>query len=159
MSTFDNQSMSIGCVGKLGHLSGFLRHYLLIGFFKTFFSSFSNIRQCVQCSRWRITFIWVVDINSNKEYTPHLSMSVCDEKFFVTMFMLFSFSLDSVPTWPCPVKYRKLPPTLPRKLWILTLSLGEYFVHLFCVHWENLKDLLLLAMNQYLCHRGFYRNL
>ncbi len=30
MSTFDNQSMSIGCVGKLGHLSGFLRHYLLI---------------------------------------------------------------------------------------------------------------------------------
>ncbi len=29
MSTFDNQSMSIGCVGKLGHLSGFLRHYLL----------------------------------------------------------------------------------------------------------------------------------
>ncbi len=28
MSTFDNQSMSIGCVGKLGHLSGFLRHYL-----------------------------------------------------------------------------------------------------------------------------------
>ncbi len=30
MSTFDNQSMSIGCVGKLGHLFGFLRHYLLI---------------------------------------------------------------------------------------------------------------------------------
>ncbi len=30
MSTFDNQSMSIGCIGKLGHLSGFLRHYLLI---------------------------------------------------------------------------------------------------------------------------------
>ncbi len=29
MSTFDNQSMSIGCVGKLGHLFGFLRHYLL----------------------------------------------------------------------------------------------------------------------------------
>ncbi len=29
-STFDNQSMSIGCVGKLGHRSGFLRHYLLI---------------------------------------------------------------------------------------------------------------------------------
>ncbi len=28
-STFDNQSMSIGCVGKLGHLFGFLRHYLL----------------------------------------------------------------------------------------------------------------------------------
>ena len=26
MSTFDNQSMSIGLVGKLGHLSGFLRH-------------------------------------------------------------------------------------------------------------------------------------
>ncbi len=30
MSTFDNQSMSIGCVGQLGHLSGFLRHYPLI---------------------------------------------------------------------------------------------------------------------------------
>ena len=30
MSTFDNQSMSIGCVGKLGHIFGFLRHYLLI---------------------------------------------------------------------------------------------------------------------------------
>ncbi len=30
MSTFNDQSMSIGCVGKLGHLSGFLRHYLLI---------------------------------------------------------------------------------------------------------------------------------
>ncbi len=29
MSTFDNQSMNIGCVGKLGHLFGFLRHYLL----------------------------------------------------------------------------------------------------------------------------------
>ncbi len=29
MSTFDNQSMSIGCVGKLGHLFGFLRHDLL----------------------------------------------------------------------------------------------------------------------------------
>ncbi len=29
MSTFDNKSMSIGCVGKLGHISGFLRHYLL----------------------------------------------------------------------------------------------------------------------------------
>ncbi len=29
MSTFDNQSMSIGCVGKLGHLFVFLRHYLL----------------------------------------------------------------------------------------------------------------------------------
>ena len=29
MSTFDNQSMSIGCVGKLGHLFDFLRHYLL----------------------------------------------------------------------------------------------------------------------------------
>ncbi len=29
MSTFNDQSMSIGCVGKLGHLSGFLRHYLL----------------------------------------------------------------------------------------------------------------------------------
>ncbi len=29
MSTFDNQSMSIGWVGKLGHLLGFLRHYLL----------------------------------------------------------------------------------------------------------------------------------
>ncbi len=27
--TFDKQSMSIGCVGKLWHLSGFLRHYLL----------------------------------------------------------------------------------------------------------------------------------
>ncbi len=25
----DNQSMSIRCVGKLGHLFGFLRHYLL----------------------------------------------------------------------------------------------------------------------------------
>ena len=29
MSTFNDQSMSIGCVDKLGHLSGFLRHYLL----------------------------------------------------------------------------------------------------------------------------------
>ena len=29
MSTFNDQSMSIGCVGKLGYLSGFLRHYLL----------------------------------------------------------------------------------------------------------------------------------
>ncbi len=29
MSTFDNQSMGIGCVGKLGGQSGFLRHYLL----------------------------------------------------------------------------------------------------------------------------------
>ncbi len=29
MSTFDNQSMSIGCDGKLGGQSGFLRHYLL----------------------------------------------------------------------------------------------------------------------------------
>ncbi len=29
MSTVGNQSMSIGCVGKLGHLFGFLRHYLL----------------------------------------------------------------------------------------------------------------------------------
>ncbi len=27
ISTFDNQSMSIGCVGKLGHLFGFLQHY------------------------------------------------------------------------------------------------------------------------------------
>ena len=30
MSTFDNQSMSIGCVSKLGHLFGFLLYYLLI---------------------------------------------------------------------------------------------------------------------------------
>ncbi len=30
MSTFDNQSMSIGCVGKFGHLFGLLRQYLLI---------------------------------------------------------------------------------------------------------------------------------
>ncbi len=30
ISNFDNQITSIGCVGKLGHLSGFLRHYLLI---------------------------------------------------------------------------------------------------------------------------------
>ncbi len=30
MSTFDNPSMSIGYVGKSGHLFGFLRHYLLI---------------------------------------------------------------------------------------------------------------------------------
>ncbi len=31
MSIFDNQSISIGCIGKLGHLFGFLRlwHYLL----------------------------------------------------------------------------------------------------------------------------------
>ena len=29
MSTFNDQSMSIGYVGKLGHFSGFLRHYLL----------------------------------------------------------------------------------------------------------------------------------
>ena len=29
MSTFNDQSISIGCVGKLKHLSGFLRHYLL----------------------------------------------------------------------------------------------------------------------------------
>ncbi len=28
-STFKDQSMSIGCVGKLRHQSGFLRHYLL----------------------------------------------------------------------------------------------------------------------------------
>ncbi len=30
MSTFDNQSVNIGCIGKLGLLFGFLRHYLLI---------------------------------------------------------------------------------------------------------------------------------
>ncbi len=30
MGTFNDQSMSIGCVAKFGHLSGFLRHYLLI---------------------------------------------------------------------------------------------------------------------------------
>ncbi len=30
LRTFDNQSIRIGCVGKLGHLFGFLRHYLLI---------------------------------------------------------------------------------------------------------------------------------
>ncbi len=29
MSTFNDQSMSIGCVGKLGHLSGFHQHYLI----------------------------------------------------------------------------------------------------------------------------------
>ena len=29
MSTFYNQSMSIGCIGKLGHPFGLLRHYLL----------------------------------------------------------------------------------------------------------------------------------
>ncbi len=29
MSTFNDQSMSVGCVGKLGLLSGLLRHYLL----------------------------------------------------------------------------------------------------------------------------------
>ena len=29
MSTFNNQSMSMCCVGRLGHLSGFPRHYLL----------------------------------------------------------------------------------------------------------------------------------
>ncbi len=28
MSTFDNQSMSIGCVSKLGHLFGLLRHFI-----------------------------------------------------------------------------------------------------------------------------------
>ncbi len=28
ISTFNDQSMSIGCVGKLGHFFGFLRHYL-----------------------------------------------------------------------------------------------------------------------------------
>ena len=32
ISTFNHQSMRIGCVGKLGYLSGFLRHYLLICF-------------------------------------------------------------------------------------------------------------------------------
>ncbi len=30
MSTFDNQSMSIGCVDKLGYLFDFLRYYLLL---------------------------------------------------------------------------------------------------------------------------------
>ncbi len=30
MSTFDNQSMSIGCAGKLGQLFGSLRHYFFI---------------------------------------------------------------------------------------------------------------------------------
>ncbi len=30
MSTFDNQTMGIGCVGKLGHLFGFLRHYQVL---------------------------------------------------------------------------------------------------------------------------------
>ncbi len=29
MNTFDNQSTSIGCVGKLGYLFDFVRHYLL----------------------------------------------------------------------------------------------------------------------------------
>ncbi len=29
MGTFDNQSRSMGCVGKLEHLFGLLRHYLL----------------------------------------------------------------------------------------------------------------------------------
>ena len=29
-STFNDQSISIGCIGKLGHFPGFLRHYLLI---------------------------------------------------------------------------------------------------------------------------------
>ena len=29
MSTFNDHNISIGCIGKLGHLSGFLRHYPL----------------------------------------------------------------------------------------------------------------------------------
>ncbi len=29
MSIFNDKSMSIGCVGKLGHLFGLLRHHLL----------------------------------------------------------------------------------------------------------------------------------
>ena len=29
MNTFENQGMGIGCIGKLGHLSGSLQHYLL----------------------------------------------------------------------------------------------------------------------------------
>ncbi len=29
MSTFNDQSMNIGCIGKLEHLSGFLRQNLL----------------------------------------------------------------------------------------------------------------------------------
>ena len=36
-SIFDNQSRNIVCVGKLGHLSGFLRHYLLNSFHKSLF--------------------------------------------------------------------------------------------------------------------------
>ena len=32
MSTFNDQSMSIGCINKLGHLFGFLRHYFLNSF-------------------------------------------------------------------------------------------------------------------------------
>ncbi len=39
MSTFNDQSMSIGCVGKLGHLFGFLRHYLLSIYFVLFYIS------------------------------------------------------------------------------------------------------------------------
>ena len=42
MSTFDNPSMSIGYVGKSGHLFGFLRHYLLICKDKT----------CVKVTSW-----------------------------------------------------------------------------------------------------------
>ena len=38
MSTFDNQRMSIGCVGKLSGQSGFLRHYFL----KTFRPKHAN---------------------------------------------------------------------------------------------------------------------
>ena len=37
-STFNDQSMSIGLVGKLGHLSGLIRQYLLTVFiFKMYF--------------------------------------------------------------------------------------------------------------------------
>ncbi len=76
-STFDNQSMSIGCIGKLGHLFGLLRHYLLIG-------SISNeghfCHATLNNSCYKLTdfyFLWNL-LNLYLNRMPMLGMSVTE---------------------------------------------------------------------------------
>ena len=56
MSTFNDQSMSIGCVSKLGCLSGFLRHYRLI----------------LRCLNYKRAYSMVLPLSIDHTYLSHL---------------------------------------------------------------------------------------
>ncbi len=61
--SFNDQSMSIGCVGKLGHLSGFLWHYLL----NTQYAPRTTRNVCYPSKEAARKYYWKVQLVSMKK--------------------------------------------------------------------------------------------